>query len=239
MKQAQSAVAHQTVIQHDPALQTSSLKCEELELILSKQRILKGISFCLPNTGITSLIGPSGAGKSSLLRCITGLNQTWQGKIVIQGQDVRHWQGGVNALRQQVGLIAQKPSVFPVSIADNVVFGLSRKERQQHPQAIIQDCLEKAALWDEVQHRLNEPARSLSLGQQQRLCLARALALKPSMLLLDEPTASLDPRSKQLIEASLQQLATSMPMLCVTHDLEQSQRLQGQVIFMCEGKIIE
>jgi len=239
MKQAPSAVANQTVVQHNTRPQIPSLNCEHLALRLSNQSILKDVSFCLPQTGITSLIGPSGAGKSSLLRCITGLNQAWKGKIHIQGQDVRQWQGGVDALRQHVGLIAQKPSVFPVSIADNVVFGLSRKERKKNQQKKIQGCLEKAALWDEVKHRLDSPARSLSLGQQQRLCLARALALKPSMLLLDEPTASLDPRSKQLIEASLKQLATSMPLLCVTHDLEQTQRLQGQVIFMCDGTIIE
>ncbi|MBL1353675.1 MAG: ATP-binding cassette domain-containing protein [Zetaproteobacteria bacterium] len=216
-----------------------SLCCEHLYLHLSNQIILKDVSFSLPEKGITSLIGPSGAGKSSLLRCITGLNETWQGDIKLNQQRLRQWHGGVDALRKHIGLISQKPSVFPVSIAENVIFGLSRKQRKQNQSRWIQHCLEKAALWDEVKHRLNMPAASLSLGQQQRLCLARALALKPSMLLLDEPTASLDPRSKELIEASLRQLAESMPLLCVTHDLQQTQRLQGQVIFMCDGKIIE
>jgi len=217
----------------------SSLCCEHLCLNLSKQTILKDVCFSLPAKGITTLIGPSGAGKSSLLRCITGLYDAWQGSIRLNQHDVCQWDGGVDALRKKVGLIAQKPSVFPVSIADNVTFGLSRKQRKQDQKAWIQNCLEKAALWDEVKERLNTPAVSLSLGQQQRLCLARALALKPSMLLLDEPTASLDPRSKELIESSLRTLAVSMPILCVTHDLEQTQRLQGQVIFMCDGKIIE
>jgi len=240
MKQAQAIVSNDIAsISQEPEPLNTALCCEQLNLSLSKQSILKGVSFHLPEKGMTSLIGPSGAGKSSLLRCITGLNKGWQGSIRIQNQDVRQWQGGVDALRKVVGLIAQKPAVFPVSIADNVTFGLPKKKRKRNQSVWIQDCLQKAALWDEVKHRLDSPAQSLSLGQQQRLCLARSLALKPSMLLLDEPTASLDPRSKQLIETSLKELATWMPILCVTHDLEQTQRLQGQVIFMCDGKIIE
>ncbi|MCF6208135.1 MAG: ATP-binding cassette domain-containing protein, partial [Ghiorsea sp.] len=142
-------------------------------------------------------------------------------------------------LRKFMGLIAQKPAVFPVSIAENVTFGLSRKQRKQDTSVRIHDCLTQAALWDEVKDRLHQPAVTLSIGQQQRLCLARALALQPSVLLSDEPTASLDPRSKQLIEISLRTLAKNMPVLCVTHDLEQAKRLQGQLIFMCDGKIIE
>ncbi len=245
MTQAQAIVSNHMLLQQndlnssDSESLSTALCCEHLSLHLSHQAILKDVTIALPEKGMTSLIGPSGAGKSSLLRCITGLNNGWKGNIRIQNQDVRQWQGGVDALRKEIGLIAQKPAVFPTSISGNVIFGFTRKQRKQNNHAWIQHCLEKAALWDEVKHRLDSPAQSLSLGQQQRLCLARALALKPSMLLLDEPTASLDPRSKQLIETSLKELATWMPILCVTHDLEQTQRLQGQVIFMCDGKIIE
>jgi len=212
---------------------------EHVSLNLSGKSILKDVSFSLPTTGISSLIGPSGAGKSSLLRCLTSLYDNWQGIISIAGINAREWSGGEDELRRHVGLIAQKPAVFPASIYDNVIFGLSRKERKENQSAWVESCLKQAALWDEVNDRLHSPANTLSVGQQQRLCLARALALKPKVLLLDEPTASLDPRSKQLIEASLHDLAKGMPILCVTHDLEQAQRLQGQVIFMCDGKIIE
>ncbi len=223
----------------DDVIQSVELSVQGLSLALSGKPILKAISCQLFHTGITSLIGPSGAGKSSLLRCLNMLYDDWQGEITIAGKSIRAWQGGVDALRQHVGLIAQKPAVFPVSIYENVIFGMPKKVRKQNQDAWVAQCLKQAALWDEVKARLDEPASALSIGQQQRLCLARALALKPKILLLDEPTASLDPRSKQLIEASLHQLSASITVLCVTHDLEQAQRLQGQVIFMCDGKVIE
>ena len=219
--------------------QEDFLVVEQLCLQLEHKPILKNISFSLPTTGITTLIGPSGAGKSSLLRCLNMLYPTWDGEVCIDKSSIKQWQDGEDSLRKFVGLIAQKPAIFPASIAENVTFGLPRKQRKQDTSALIYDCLTQAALWDEVKDRLNQPAVTLSIGQQQRLCLARALALQPSILLLDEPTASLDPRSKQLIEISLRTLAKKMPVLCVTHDLEQAKRLQGQLIFMCDGKVIE
>jgi len=225
-------------IEADLSIKTAC-KVQNLSLCINHKDILKSVSFDLPEQGMSCLIGPSGAGKSSLLRCITLLQQAWQGKICIHGKDIRSWAGGEDKLRSFIGLIAQKPAVFPTSIYENVIFGLSRKQRKQNQDDWVEQCLRQAALWDEVHARLHEAANTLSIGQQQRLCLARALALKPQILLLDEPTASLDPRSKQFIEASLQTLAKSMPILCVTHDLEQAQRLTGQVIFMCDGKIIE
>ncbi|MDQ7004139.1 MAG: ATP-binding cassette domain-containing protein [Ghiorsea sp.] len=215
------------------------LRIETLSLKLEGKQILKEISFSLPNTGITTLIGSSGAGKSSLLRCINMLYHDWSGTIHIDEKNIKQWQGGDDNLRRFIGLIAQKPAIFPVSIAENVTFGLPRKQRKQDTSELIHHCLNQAALWNEVKDRLNQPAITLSIGQQQRLCLARALALKPSILLLDEPTASLDPRSKQLIEVSLHTLANHMPILCVTHDLEQAKRLQGQMVFMCHGQVIE
>ncbi len=235
-----SAYIHTREEQKQPLDAVQAYVCiESISLSLSGKSILKDVSFSLPATGISSLIGPSGAGKSSLLRCLTSLYDNWQGTISVSGINSRAWLGGEDGLRRHIGLIAQKPAVFPASIYDNVIFGLSRKERKQNQSLRVEQCLKQAALWDEVKERLHSPANTLSVGQQQRLCLARALALEPKVLLLDEPTASLDPRSKQLIEASLHDLAKNMPLLCVTHDLEQAQRLQGQVIFMCDGKIIE
>lgn len=227
-----------TVEQGDTAPQPIALAIENLSLTLSGNAILREVNIDLPQCGITSLIGPSGAGKSSLLRCINGLQQGWQGQITLAGQTLRGWPGGWDQLRRHIGLVAQKPAVFPVSIRENVIFGLTRQQRRR-ADAVVEQSLQQAALWDEVKGRLDAPAATLSLGQQQRLCIARALAIAPQLLLLDEPTASLDPRSKQLIEESIITLSQQMPILSVTHDLEQSKRFAGQVIFMCEGKVIE
>jgi len=218
---------------------TVSLQVSNLSLDLSMNPILRDITFTLPAHGMSTLIGPSGAGKSTLLRCLNQLHETWQGDICIMGHDARRWPQGADALRRQIGLIAQKPTVFPCSIQKNIVFGLLKRERKHFSAHHIEQVLRQTALWDEVKARLNEPAETLSIGQQQRLCIARALALSPSLLLLDEPTASLDPHSKQVIEISLLRLAETMPVLCVTHDIEQARRLGGQVLFICDGRIIE
>ncbi len=219
----------------------AAVRVQGLTLLRRGKAILQGLDFTLPNTGITSLIGPSGAGKSSLLHCLNGLITDWQGEVRVAGRDVRSWPGGWEALRVHVGLIGQKPVVFPCSIRANVVFGIRGfwRRRRMGRSSLVEQCLRQAALWDEVADRLDRPAEELSLGQQQRLCLARALAVRPRLLLLDEPTASLDPRSKQLIEQSLKQLAHELPVLCVTHDLAQAQRLGEQVMFICEGRLIE
>jgi len=219
--------------------QGTRLQVSNLSLTLSGTPILQDISLALPERGMTTLMGPSGAGKSSLLRCLNRLYEDWQGEICVQDQNIRQWPGGPDALRRAIGLVHQKPIVFPCSIHDNVLFGLRGKNRQQRHGNLVENCLRQAALWDEVHHRQHAPAETLSIGQQQRLCIARALALSPAILLLDEPTASLDPRSKQLIEASLLALSKTMPILCVTHDIEQAKRLDGQKIFMCQGRIIE
>jgi len=217
----------------------ASLRVSGLTHALGGRPVLRDISFRLAALGMNILIGPSGAGKSTLLRCLNQLHDSWLGEIHIMGRDARRWPGGADDLRRQMGLIGQKPAVFPCSIQKNVVFGLPRGARKHPPAGLVERALKHAALWDEVRDRLHEPAETLSIGQQQRLCLARALALAPAMLLLDEPTSSLDPRSKQLIETSLLKLAETMPLLCVTHDIEQAKRLGGQVIFMCDGRIIE
>ncbi|MFC1749797.1 phosphate ABC transporter ATP-binding protein [Pseudomonadota bacterium] len=214
------------------------LEIKDLSLNVDGKVILSDIELSLSSKGATLLIGPSGAGKSSLLRCLNGLYDSWLGQVHINGQDIKRWPGGWDALRRHIGLIAQKPCVFPQSVSANVTFGLRRAERR-HADELVERCLRLAALWDEVKDRLDSPAESLSAGQQQRLCIARALAIEPKLLLLDEPTASLDPRSKQLIEQSVIDLAQRMPVLCVTHDLEQVRRIGGQVVFMCDGKVIE
>lgn len=229
-------VIEQTQLKADNKTQ---VEVSDLSLKRSGRLILNKLNLNLNEQGITSIIGPSGAGKSSLLRCINGLDKDWQGTINIDGITSKNWPKGEDALRQHIGLIGQKPTVFPCSIADNVVFGLRGKQRKQATHCLIEFCLKQAALWDEVSDRLDHSAQTLSLGQQQRLCIARALAVKPAVLLLDEPTASLDPRSKNKIEASLHGLSKSMPIVVVTHDLEQVRRLGGNALFMCDGTLIE
>ena len=219
--------------------QLTSLEVKQLGLQLGGKVILQDVGFSLSACGVMSLIGPSGAGKSSLLRCLNGLLTTWSGSVSIGEKDIRQWQGGWDQLRRHVGLIAQKPVVFNTSIRANVCFGLHSWRQRRRADELVEQSLQQAALWDEVKDRLDAPATTLSVGQQQRLCIARAMAIKPKILLLDEPTASLDPRSKQLIEQSMQQLAEVMPLVCVTHDLDQAQRLNGQAIFMCDGRVIE
>jgi len=232
-----SNVVRVPIAHHHP--RAISLRVSHLTLTLGGNRVLSDVEFTLPQTGITSFIGPSGAGKSSLLRCLNMLHHDWQGEITIFHHNVRQWPSGEDALRRTVGLIVQTPSLFPCSIVHNLLFGLSRRARKQIATDRIEQVLRQAALWEEVRHRLDDRASTLSVGQQQRLCIARALALSPSMLLLDEPTASLDPHSKQCIEVSLLALAERMPIVCVTHDLEQAKRLAGHTLFMCDGRIIE
>nr|BAL52451.1 phosphate transport system ATP-binding protein [uncultured Gammaproteobacteria bacterium] len=168
-----------------------------LHLTLSGRQVLNGVSFTLPTTGITCLIGPSGAGKSTLLRCLNRLYDNWRGEVLVGGVSTRNWPGGVEALRRHLGLIGQKPVVFPGSIHTNLLFGLARRARKRTGLAETRQVLEQVALWAEVQDRLEAPAAELSLGQQQRLGIARALVLKPAILMLDEPTASLDPRARR------------------------------------------
>jgi len=227
--------------QAEAAVQTTilerGLELRHLSLELEGRAILTDLSFQLPLSGITALIGPSGAGKSSLLRCLNRLYEQWQGEILFAGRPLR--EHDVDSLRRRIALIGQKPAVFPCSVRDNLLFGLTRSERRLVADADIEQVLRQVALWPELATRLNDDARALSIGQQQRLCLARALMLNPAMLLLDEPTSALDPRSRDVVEESISQLARKLPVLWVTHDPEQAQRTSQQVIFICDGRLIE
>ncbi len=222
--------------QHNETKTVYSLTTQGLSLQLEGRNILTDITLQLPQ-GITALIGPSGAGKSSLLRCINRLHEYWAGNIDIAGICVRDIDA--DALRRQIGLIGQKPAIFPCSIRENVIFGLPRRQRKSVCDEAVRKALIQAALWQEVSDRLHDDARTLSIGQQQRLCLARALILNPSFLMLDEPTSALDPRSRDIIERSLRKIGCRMPLLWVTHDLEQARRISEHIIFICDGKLIE
>ncbi len=215
------------------------LVIKNLGLELGGKEILTGIEFSLPRSGITTLIGPSGAGKSSILRCVNRLIDNWTGDITFYGKSLREKKTDVDSLRKKIGLISQKPLMFHCSILQNLVFGLPRKKRNRIKNEEVMSLLQRVGLSDELDGRLSHRAVNLSIGQQQRLSIARALMVEPEILLLDEPTSSLDPLSKEIVEKSLLSLAEDMPLLVVTHDMEQAKRLGGHLVFICDGKIVE
>lgn len=208
-------------------------------------RVLDEIALEAPGSAVTAIIGPSGSGKSTLLRTVNRLDEDqdgyWcRGSIRLDDRELLG-EIDVNALRREIGIVFQKPLVFPASIEANVLFGvrhLPRIPRDRWP-AIVRETLEAAALWDEVSERLHRPARELSQGQQQRLSIARALAVEPRILMLDEPTASLDPRSTGLVEDLLLRLGKRMTVILVTHDLDQARRVSQVTAFLDRGRIVE
>jgi phosphate transport system ATP-binding protein len=195
---------------------------------------------------VTALIGPSGCGKSTLLRCFNRIyslypEQRAEGEIILDGHDILSNAIDVNELRSRIGMVFQKPTPFPMSIYDNVAFGLrlyeklSRAELDQR----VEGALRKAALWDEVKDKLRQSGMGLSGGQQQRLCIARAIAQRPEVVLFDEPTSALDPISTGKIEELIEQLRTEFTIVIVTHNMQQAARISQYTAFMYLGELIE
>ena len=207
--------------------------------------IISDLSLDIAPRGVTCLIGPSGAGKSTLLRSLNRINEedvsaVTAGQVEISGRNIQTEFPDVTELRRKVGMVFQTPCVFPRSISENVLFGLrGQKLSKPEKREIVETCLKSAALWDEVSRRLTSSALTLSLGQQQRLCIARALAMSPDILLLDEPTASIDPVSARAIENLVMELSSKMTIIMVTHNIGQAKRISDHVIFLCDGKIVE
>src|SRR4051812_13015671 len=210
---------------------------------------VKNISASIPQQAVTAIIGPSGCGKSTLLRCLNRMHETVplarvEGTVLFHGRDI--YGPGVDpiALRRHVGMVFQRPTPFPtMSIRDNVAAGLrvqlgERLDRRQVDE-VVERALRQAALWDEVKDRLKASATGISGGQQQRLCIARALATAPHVLLLDEPTASLDPLSTQKVEELVYELRSSMTVIIVTHNMQQAARVSDRTVFMLSGEMVE
>lgn len=239
MPQAQ----HLTLV--SPAADQAALTMENFGVWFGDSCILSGINAHLPKQGLTVLVGPSGAGKSTLLRALNRISDDMpglsiQGRAYFEGCEIYSKSCDVTKLRARIGMVFQKPCVFPRSIAQNVLFGLRGvKLSQAHKRDIVEHALRGAALWNDVHARLGERAETLSLGQQQRLCIARALALKPDVLLMDEPTASVDPVSARTIETLMRDLGKTIPVLTVTHNLAQAKRIADHVLFLCEGQLVE
>jgi phosphate transport system ATP-binding protein len=222
------------------------ISIRQLSVFYGKSVALKDISLSIPGRQITAIIGPSGCGKTTLLRSINRLIESTDetrvsGDILVDGQNVMDRRLDVTSLRKKIGLLAQKPSPLPMSIYDNVAYG-PRIHGERDRKALdrtVQDCLQTVSLWDEVKHRLRAPASRLSVGQQQRLCLARSLAVRPEVLLCDEPTSALDPVSSQTIEKKLVELKKDYTIVIVTHNIHQAIRLADYVIHLYLGELVE
>jgi phosphate transport system ATP-binding protein len=222
---------------------------EAVYAYFGESAIIRNISIDFFDRQVTAIIGPSGCGKSTFLRCLNRMHETAAtarvtGTITLDGQSI--YGSGTNAIavRQHIRMVFQRPTPFPtMSIHDNVAAGLRvlpRKERSRLKLGeIVEDALRRAALWDEVKDRLKENAIGLSGGQQQRLCIARAIATHPRVLLLDEPTASLDPISTQKVEELVYELRTDMTVIIVTHNMQQAARVSDRTAFLLSGELVE
>jgi phosphate transport system ATP-binding protein len=222
---------------------------EHLQVWYGAEQALKDINAAIPARGITAIIGPSGCGKTTLLRSLNRLLEETRGvritgSVSLNGADIYRPAVDVTEVRTRVGLLAPKPFPLPMSIYDNVAFGLRIHGRVGRGNghdldALVERHLQASGLWDEVYDRLKAPASCLSTGQQQRLCLARALAVEPEVLLCDEATSALDPLSAQRVEAQLRALKQETTIVVVTHMLRQARRLADTVLFLWLGELVE
>ncbi|NOU46242.1 MAG: phosphate ABC transporter ATP-binding protein [Bacteroidales bacterium] len=224
----------------------TEISIKNLNLSFEKQQILKNINVDIPRHKITVIMGPSGCGKTTLMRCmnrLTDLNTQAKvtGNIVIGGRDILHTNDDITEIRKMMGLLAQRPYPLPMNIFNNVAYGLriSGRKKKRFLEKRVEHYLRQVNLWEEVKDRLKDPAAALSIGQQQRLCLARGLAVDPRIILADEPTSALDPISSQLIEEKFAELKSSYTIVMVTHILRQARRIADHVVFMYMGEVIE
>ncbi len=224
----------------------AAVKVNDLNVWFGTAHILREIAVSFQEYRINCIVGPSGSGKSTLIRSINRMNDDVagycaKGTIHVDGKDIMSESINVAKLRQEVGMVFQKPCVFPKSISENVLFGMQdlKKLTVQERLQIVENNLKLTALWREVSHRLHDKAVTLSLGQQQRLCIARTLAVKPKVVLLDEPTSSLDPVSSRAVEELMLELKKEYTIVFVTHNIQQAQRVADHLVFMCNGGVIE
>ena len=220
----------------------ASIELEQVHVNYGDSRVVKGISIALSEGGATALIGPSGCGKTTLLRTINRLAELTpgcrtSGRVLIDGQNVSDLDPVV--LRRHVGMVFQKPNPFPKSVRENVLYGVRAAKMKVDHDVIVEVSLRRAALWDEVKDRLKSSALDLSLGQQQRLCMARTLAMEPSVILMDEPAASLDPLSTSKLEESIAAMRDKYTVVVVTHNMQQALRVSDHTAFIYLGELVE
>ncbi|MGH8073091.1 MAG: phosphate ABC transporter ATP-binding protein PstB [Lysobacter sp.] len=222
------------------------LAARGLDFHYDKFRALKNIDLAIPEKRVTALIGPSGCGKSTLLRVFNRIYALYpklhaSGEVLLDGENILDPKYPMNRLRSKVGMVFQKPVPFPMTIFENVAYGIRHHEKLSKADMAnrVEEALRQAALWDEVKDKLDQSALGLSGGQQQRLCIARAVALKPDVLLLDEPTSALDPISTSRIEQLVAELKDDYTIAIVTHNMQQAARVSDYTAFMYLGDLIE
>jgi len=222
------------------------LRIRNLNFFYGDFQGLKNISMDVPEKEVTAFIGPSGCGKSTLLRTLNRMydlypRQRAEGEILFNGDNILKPKQDLNLLRAKIGMVFQKPTPFPMSIYDNIAFGVRLYEHlpKAHMDERVEWALRKAALWEEVKDKLNQSGLSLSGGQQQRLCIARGIAVKPEVLLLDEPTSALDPISTAKIEELVSELTQDYTIVIVTHNMQQAARVSDYTAYMYLGELIE
>lgn len=226
--------------------QPAPISIRNLSVFYGDLQVLKDIDLDIPARKITVIIGPSGCGKTTLLKSLNRLLDDSEGvrirgRVVLDGEDIYAPRTEVTRIRKKMGLLSQKPQVLPMSIRDNVAYGprihglRSRRELDK----VVGHYLKLAGLWEEVKDRLDDPASTLSVGQQQRLCLARGLAVEPEIILGDEPTSALDPASSQNVERRLMELKRDYTVVVVTHILRQARRIADYLAFLYLGELVE
>jgi len=225
---------------------TPKLVVRDLNFYYGKDRALKDVNLTIPEKMVTAFIGPSGCGKSTLLRTFNRMYQLYPkqkatGEILLDGVNILDKSQDLNTLRAKIGMVFQKPTPFPMSIYDNIAFGVKLYEslNQHDMNERVEWALKKAALWTEVKDKLKKSGTGLSGGQQQRLCIARAIAVKPQILLLDEPTSALDPISTAHIEKLIDELKKDFTIVIVTHNMQQAARVSDYTAYMYLGDLIE
>jgi phosphate transport system ATP-binding protein len=222
------------------------ISVQNLNLFYGENHALKNININIPDKKVTSFIGPSGCGKTTLLKTFNRLHDSAldvkvEGKLLVDGENIYEKGAEVTRLRKKMGLLSQRPFPLPLSIFDNVAYGprIHGNRNKKALAKIVEQQLRDVALWDEVKDRLHTPASRLSIGQQQRLCLARGLAVEPEIILGDEPTSALDPKSTHAIEELFIRLKEKYTIVLVTHILRQARRVSDFIVFVYNGEIIE
>ena len=235
-----------TTTEQERKTEAPPIVAQAFSVFYGTHEAVRRVDLTISPAQVTAIIGPSGCGKSTFLRAVNRMNDlipgcSTRGRLLFDGQDV--YGGGVDTavLRRRIGMVFQKPNPFPKSIFDNVAYGprLHGNASRAELEAIVEQSLRDAALWDEVKDRLGKNALGLSGGQAQRLCLARALAVRPEMLLMDEPTSALDPKATARIEELIVQLRGRYTILIVTHNMQQAARVSDSTAFFYEGDLVE
>ncbi|RWL41710.1 MULTISPECIES: phosphate ABC transporter ATP-binding protein PstB [unclassified Mesorhizobium] len=230
----------------DTTVEKAKIEVKNLNFYYGQSKALKDINLSLPERSVTAFIGPSGCGKSTLLRVLNRIyelypKQTAEGQVLLDGKNILDRSQDLNLLRTKIGMVFQKPTPFPMSIYENIAFGVRLYEKisKAEMDSRVESALKRAALWNEVKDKLNASGQSLSGGQQQRLCIARTVAVKPEVILLDEPASALDPLSTAKIEELIDELQADYTIVIVTHNMQQAARVSRQTAFMYLGELVE